>query len=640
MNFEKNQKRSASCFTPRSVIIGLAFSLVNIYWIVQVETIVYWNAAHPTTISLFSNAIFSLLVIALLSLLLKHVSPKLGLNRGELLAIYGMVCTASAISGHGMMQIVVSLIGHAFWYAGPENDWQGLFLTYIPAWLAVADKRALSGYYDGDSTLYKIEHVRAWIVPVITWSAFIFALVFTMLCINVLLRKRWVEEEKLSYPIVQLPYRIINNPSGLFRNKLLWIGVGIAGAIDLLNGLNYLYPAIPGLRVKIHSIGIFTEKPWNALGAIPVSFYPLVIGLTFFMPLDLSFSCWFFFWFWRSQRVLGSVLGLRGGFPYMETQAAGGYIALCVIALWTSKNYIKRFMRKVFVGRKDTLDDSQEAMSYRYAVLGLIAGLTFMLFFCYSAGMSVWIFVAFFGIYFALEIAITRMRAELGTPVHDLHYAGPDVLLPKILGVRRLGVRNLTMFSMFWFLNRAHYSDVMPHQLEALKMADMMKVDNKGLLRAMVLATIVAIVCFFWMFLDTCYNTGMEKRVYWFGWEAYNRLASWINNPLPPDSSIIYAGVGFLTAVIIAVMRSRFLWFIFHPAGYAISNNWGMNVCWLPIFISWGIKSVLLKFGGLKMHRRAIPLFLGLILGEFIVGILWSAIGIIFGIDTYVFWVY
>ena len=640
MDFEKNQKRPTSCFTPRSVIIGLAFSLVNIYWIVRVETIVYWNAAHPTTISLFSNAIFSLLVIALLSLLLKHVSPKLGLNRGELLAIYGMVCTASAISGHGMMQIVVSLIGHAFWYAGPENDWQGLFLTYIPAWLAVADKRALSGYYDGDSTLYKIEHVRAWIVPVITWSAFIFALVFTMLCINVLLRKRWVEEEKLSYPIVQLPYRIINNPSGLFRNKLLWIGVGIAGAIDLLNGLNYLYPAIPGLRVKIHSIGIFTEKPWNALGAIPVSFYPLVIGLTFFMPLDLSFSCWFFFWFWRSQRVLGSVLGLRGGFPYMETQAAGGYIALCVIALWTSKNYIKRFMRKVFVGRKDTLDDSQEAMSYRYAVLGLIAGLTFMLFFCYSAGMSVWIFVAFFGIYFALEIAITRMRAELGTPVHDLHYAGPDVLLPKIFGVRRLGVRNLTMFSMFWFLNRAHYSDVMPHQLEALKMADMMKVDNKGLLRAMVLATIVAIVCFFWMFLDTCYNTGMEKRVYWFGWEAYNRLASWINNPLPPDSSIIYAGVGFLTAVIIAVMRGRFLWFIFHPAGYAISNSWGMNVCWLPIFISWGIKSVLLKFGGLKMHRRAIPLFLGLILGEFIVGILWSAIGIIFGIDTYVFWVY
>lgn len=639
--FEIENKDTISCFTLRSVIIGIAFSFINIYWIIRVETLVYWNAAHPTTISLFSNAVFSLLILSLLNALVKRISPNLGLNKGELLAVYAMVCTASAISGHGMMQILVSLIGHASWYASPENDWRGLFLSYIPRWLAVEDKLVLNGYYEGDSTLYRIEHIKAWIVPVLAWSSFIFALVFTMLCINVLIRKQWVEGEKLSYPIVQLPYRILNNPIGLFKNNLMWIGLAISGGVDLLNGLSYLYPAIPGLHIKIHYVRIFAEKPWDALGAIPVSFYPLVIGLAFFMPLDLSFSCWFFFWFWRIERVLGSILGLRSsGFPFMRMQAAGGYIALCVIALWASRSYIKRVIRKVIMGQKDTLDDSQEAMSYRSATIGLIAGLLFMLFFCYNAGMSIWVFVAFFSIYLALVIAVTRMRAELGTPVHDLHYAGPDVLLPKAIGTRRLGTRNLTIFSMFWFLNRAHYSDVMPHQLEALKMADMSKVNNKGLLRALILATIVAILGFFWIFLHTCYQTGMEKRVYWFGWEAYNRLAAWLTNPLPPDSSTAYVGVGFLTTIGIALMRSRFLWFILHPAGYAISNSWGMNVCWLPIFISWGAKSVLLKFGGLRMHRRAIPLFLGLILGEFIIGILWSAIGLIFGIDTYVFWVY
>lgn len=290
------------------------------------------------------------------------------------------------------------------------------------------------------------------------------------------------------------------------------------------------------------------------------------------------------------------------------------------------------------MGRKDALDDSQEAMSYRPTVLGLIAGLTFLLFFCYHAGMSLWVFAVFFSVYLVMEIAITRMRAEVGTPVHDLHYTGPDVLLTKAVGTRRLGAKNLTMFTMFWFLTRSHYSDVMPHNLEALKMADMMKADNKGLLHALVLATIVTILCFFWIFLHVCYETGMENRVYWFGWQGYNRLGGWITNPSPPDSSIVYVGIGFLITIGIALMRNRFLWFILHPAGYPISSGWGMEVCWIPIFISWSIKFVLLRFGGLKMHRRAIPLFLGLILGEFIVGIFWSAIRFIFGIDTYGVW--
>ncbi|MGB9597747.1 MAG: DUF6784 domain-containing protein [Candidatus Poribacteria bacterium] len=45
-----------------------------------------------------------------------------------------------------------------------------------------------------------------------------------------------------------------------------------------------------------------------------------------------------------------------------------------------------------------------------------------------------------------------------------------------------------------------------------------------------------------------------------------------------------------------------------------------------------------LKYGGLKAFRNAIPFFLGLILGEFVVGSLWTIIGVIFGIQTYAFW--
>ena len=36
---------------------------------------------------------------------------------------------------------------------------------------------------------------------------------------------------------------------------------------------------------------------------------------------------------------------------------------------------------------------------------------------------------AFFLLYFLISLGITRMRAELGAPVHDIHYTGPEQIM-------------------------------------------------------------------------------------------------------------------------------------------------------------------------------------------------------------------
>ena len=75
--------------------------------------------------------------------------------------------------------------------------------------------------------------------------------------------------------------------------------------------------------------------------------------------------------------------------------------------------------------------ETREAMSYRGATVGLIAVMVFLVLFCYYGGAELWVMFAFFVIYYMISIAITRMRAELGTPVHDLHYSGPDEILTR-----------------------------------------------------------------------------------------------------------------------------------------------------------------------------------------------------------------
>ena len=64
-----------------------------------------------------------------------------------------------------------------------------------------------------------------------------------------------------------------------------------------------------------------------------------------------------------------------------------------------------------------------------------------------------------------------------------------------------------------------------------------------------------------------------------------------------------------------------------------------MHLVWSCLFISWLAKLIVLRYGGIKTHTRMIPFFLGLIVGEFVVGSFWTIISVISSIETYRFWV-
>jgi len=116
------------------------------------------------------------------------------------------------------------------------------------------------------------------------------------------------------------------------------------------------------------------------------------------------------------------------------------------------------------------------------------------------------------------------------------------------------------------------------------------------------------------------------------------RLQSWLTYPKEPDyPGIAFFGGGFLFSVFLSVMRTRFVWWSFHPAGYAVSSTYQMRENGFCIFAAWLAKWAVLKYGGLKAHRKAIPFFLGLILGEYVLGSIWTIIGIAFNIQTYNF---
>jgi len=646
MRIETTQtSKQFSSVSSRAIVIGLILIPINCYWIVQIEVTQY--SAQPTIVSLIFTVVFSMFVLISLNLLLKRFLPKSALHQGELVVIYMMLSVTSATAGHSTLEILIPILGHAFWFATPENDWSNLFWRYIPKWLSVNDKKVLLGYYEGDSTLYTTQHLLGWLTPIMSWFAFAFALFFVMVCINVILRKQWTEKEKLAYPLIQLPYEMTNEV--FFKNKLLWIGLGLTASFDIINGLHLLFPMIPSIFAKSYYIR-FADKPFSAIGGVRLGIYPFVMGIGFLIPLYLLFSCWFFFWAWKGQVLLGSIIGWKttasttgGVYPYVNYQGFGAYIGIFLIALVMNRKYLWGIFKNL-LGRGENLDDSDEPMPYRATVLALIFAVTFLVLFCYKAGMSLWAILIFFSLYFALSTAISRMRAELGSPMHDLHYTGPEVVMLSTVGTRKLGASNLSILSFFWFFTRTFDSHPMPHQLEGFKLAERAKIKNNLFLFAMLIAIGVGILSQFWAFLSTCYSQGAVNRMssipMIYGREPWARLQRWLLNPVHPDyPAVAFTAIGLFVSFFLMFMRLKFLWWPLHPAAYAVvSGSWAINHIWFSLWLAWVAKLLLLKYGGLSIHRKAIPFFFGLILGQFVVGSIWTILGALFNIPTYGIW--
>jgi len=637
--------------TARAVLLALLLIPVNALWVVKMEVTRY--AGHPTTISLFFNVVFWLAALLLANALVGRLFPRLALAPGELLTVYLMLALSSAMAGHDMIEVLTPILAHATYFATPSNDWGAKVLPHLPPWLTVSDPRVLKEFYTGTGTLYDPHNIGAWLTPVFAWSGFLTLLGFVMLCLNALLRRQWTESERLAYPLVALPLEMVSPRTQLFRSRPFWAGVLLVGVAELWNGLAYLYPSLPMLPLRVQGpaqdLGTYlTSPPWNAIGWTPMAVYPFGIALGMLLPVDLLFSAWFFAWVWRAERVVGAAYGFASlpGFPYVESQSFGAYAGVAIMALWVSRRHFIRVFDSLF-DRKIDLEDADEPLPYRVAAWGVLLGGLGIFVFCRLCEMTPLVIAAFFVIYFLIAVAITRMRAELGVPAHDLHRAGPDAMLPKLFGPNEFSRSDLTLFSLFYGFNRAYRAHPMPILLEGFKMAEQAGGRHRSLFGVMLLAIAAGALAGFWANLDQGYRYGAAARIappnvmLIFGGEPWNRMGGWLaappNVPEQRHNGVAVA-VGAGVTLLLSVLRLRLPWFPFHPVGYAISSSWSLSLLWMPLFVAWLLKLLLLRYGGLKMYRQVLPFFLGMILGECVLGSLWTLTGIWLDVPTYSFW--
>ena len=281
------------------------------------------------------------------------------------------------------------------------------------------------------------------------------------------------------------------------------------------------------------------------------------------MPLDLSFSSWFFFCFYKAQLVFSSAVGLSSlpGFPYIDRQCFGAAIGIFVSVLVLNLRHFRGVFRIV---RYKTGEDSEEPIPYRFALWGIVGGLTVLFIFSKRIGMSLWLIPLFFAIYFIIVLVLTRMRAEQGFPVHAMENMPNHHILIDSFGTRMLGTNNLVTLSLFSWFNRSYTSNPMPHQLEGFKLSERTDIAPRRLFFSLLGVSAFASIMVFSVILYLYYKHGalnMSGSSSWnigFGERVFNGLQRWLYYPTEPN---FYATggivVGLLFSTLLMFMRAR-----------------------------------------------------------------------------------
>jgi len=641
--------------TARSLIIAGALVPFNTWWLFQMNDV--WYVANPTALSLYFNAIFILALLAGLNALVARIRPAVALSAAELLVVYIVLAITSSCAGTDSMHWMLPEVAGVFFRASPELGWREAFFHHMPAPFTMQDPVSLRMLFEGDTDFYATQAAwRPWMTTAGWWMLFVTALWLGPMGAAVIVRRRWTEVERLQYPLVQIPFELVRPKSAILRSRMFWVFAGLVCAMRLLDGLHAIYPAVPQIPLGVAWEGglpaynisrQITDSPWNAATEISVCFLPMVIGLGLLLPTELTASCVLFFFVFKAQQVATRWLGLEAApeFPFLKEQSLGGYIGILAFSLWIGRAYVADALRRVFARGSER--DAKEPLSYRSAVILIVACFAVVVFLSWSAGpsgarpgsgMLLGYAVLHWGAYYLLTLVCGRLRAELGVPNHEIERLGPVVWMGNTLGVIRGGkvsqgmVRTLTVGSVFFSLTRGMRSIPFPHQVEGLKLMEDSGGDLKRAFGVMAAALVVGVVAAWAIYLPITYHygAGTARMVQYPDWqthEAYSQLMSWIQDPKGFQSRrVIPTVIGFGLFMGMMSLKMRFAWWPVHPLGYALASTYGMLYWWCPFLIALTVKSLAIRYGG---HRSASYLrtaAFALILGDTMGTCLWTIV--------------
>lgn len=614
---------------------------------------------------------FPLVSFACLLLLLVVINPMLSLLKRswrfhmyEVLLIWSMVTVSTGIAYTGLMRTFIINITTPLWFSTSASDLGKLLLPLLPPSLFPKDPSVIQPLYYGlqgglDMNWWQIMmHIpwHIWVLPMLWWGLFIVLVYMALLGMTGIFSHQWIENEKMNFPLLRVPQILCEESENgdlfkYFRHRYFIIGISIPVLLHTLNGLHTYYPQVPEIPTLILTQGyIPKEGMLSGFYKMKIHIYPAFIGFAFLTASQVSFSLWFFFILggllpgileFLGWRLPAAALGTTFG-PVLsrveEMQMVGAFGVFFLFILWLARYHLILVFRSLF--DRSTLRDYHGLISPRLASLLFVGGFAGITVWLTIFGMDPWIALLFLLICFMLQLVAARLICQGGLPYFTLTAAPVDGFLAFF---NTNLVAPLTMY-LAMVVQKVTFLDMReslaPSLFHASKLSDGSQPRNR-FLWGVVWAILLGLVVSFVAMLALYYKFGISTLPDDWAIETARRVHENVGQLLehaeePKEWSMYFTMVGAGVMALLVLGYHHFLWWPLHPIGYLTTYSSAMDILWFSFFIGWFNNALTLRYGGVNLYKEVRRLFIGLVVGDMVMAVVWLVVGMFMPISYHV----
>lgn len=600
--------------------------------------------------------IFLLLTI-FITLISRIFRSSLLLTGPELLIIWIEMVIGSGIAYTGFARTFLINLTAPIHFATEGNRWQDVLHPLIPPSLTPSGHGAIEMLYDGIAggrSMGWTEVIQAipwtaWIQPLLLWGLFILLSYLVMLFLINIISRQWIHNERMNFPLLKVPEMIgkavdEGRTQSFFFNSFLLTGLSIPIFIHLINGLNLYYPSIPSIPTLFLAGPYFSDNGFfTGFHKLKIYIYPAFIGFAFLTSRQISFSFWFFFlagcMLYGFLDILGysipvSELGVTFG-PTLtrpeEMQMIGAYGIFFLFLVWLARLHLLDVCKLSFFITKPKGDRS-EWFDVRISFWGAAIGFLLIIWWYIELGMTPLTAALVVGAFFMIMIVATRIICQGGLAYFTLTAAPTDGLI-ALFGTKMFAGASGLLAGMS---QKVLFVDLRESLMPSLLHGRHLHQNKRPallLFSSLAITIVASMTASILAMMALCYKYGIRELQLDWATRTTTTVYENIYRMVAMDTGTggwvyTFALLGALAMLLLVTCYHRLYWWPIHPIGYLTAYSSAMRILWVSFFIGWVCNALCMRYGGITLFRKLQFFFIGLIIGDFLMGGGWAIVGL------------
>jgi hypothetical protein len=575
----------------------------------------------------------------------------------ELLVIWIEMVIGSGIAYTGFARTFLINLTTPEHFATIGNRWEEVLHPLIPPSLTPSSPEAVKLLYNGlpgGRDMGWLEVVtsipwESWISPLLLWGVLIFLSYLVMLFLINIISRQWIHNERMNFPLLKVPEMIGKAVSegktgSFFFNRFLLTGLSIPVFLHLINGLNVYYPTIPSIPTLFLAGSYFSESGLLVgFQKLKIYIYPAFIGFAFLASRQISFSFWFFFLcgglLYGVLNLLGysipvSELGVTFG-PTLarpeEMQMIGAYGVFFLFLVWLARLHLLDVCKQSFFLQKPT-PGRTEWFDVRVSFWGAILGFSLIIWWYIRLGMAPLTAVLIVGAFFMIMLVATRIICQGGLAYFTLTAAPTDGMI-ALFGTKLFAGASGLLAGMS---QKVLFVDLRESLMPSLLHGRHLHHNKRPalmLFSGLAITIVASMTASILAMMTLCYRYGIRGLE--LEWASQSTTAVYENiyrliamNTTTGGWIYFFALAGALLMLALVTCYHRLYWWPIHPIGYLTAYSSAMRILWVSFFIGWACNALCMRYGGIVLFKRLQYFFIGLIIGDFLMGGGWALVGL------------